>query len=300
MDITRREFLKSGLLGVAGLSVAPEMVAKTLVDGEKPERSAKKACRKPFCFIQYSDPQFGFTDEDKHNTRPEEELMGKAVDIINQLRPPFVIGTGDYFHHRRDINETMLYKRYVSMISPATRVYMVPGNHDFRSVEPEDTDYYATHFGPDRFSFRHERCAFIGINTMLLWLGDKAKEQEREQREWLEEELKGAQNCRFIFLFTHIPFFLKSIDEPEDYFTIQPSVRRDYVNMFKRYGVNAVFCGHKHNQFVAKDGELDMVTCGAVGRQLGGFHGMNLVKVYPDRYEFEYIALNEFPNEIRY
>ncbi|MBP5619994.1 MAG: hypothetical protein J6X23_06080, partial [Bacteroidaceae bacterium] len=65
-----------------------------------------------------------------------------------------------------------------------------------------------------------------------------------------------------------------------------------------RYGVNAIFCGHKHKSFVGKSGNLDMVTCGAIGLPLGGFHGLNLIRVFPDRYDFNYISLDDFPKAI--
>lgn len=42
-----------------------------------------------------------------------------------------------------------------------------------------------------------------------------------------------------------------------------------------------------------------MITIGPVGKVLGtGYQGMNLVKVYPDRFISEFIALNQFPKEV--
>ena len=46
---------------------------------------------------------------------------------------------------------------------------------------------------------------------------------------------------------------------------------------------------------------MKMVTAGALGKALvKGFHGMNLVKVYPDRFTYEYIALDRFPDKVTF
>ena len=300
MEKTRRNFLRESLLGVGALLVAPPMIANVLNVNERniDKYKAKKACRKPFFFIQYSDPQFGFTNGEKYDTKPEEELMEKSVEIINRLSPPFVIGTGDFWHHKRYDPEMLLYKKYMSKIDPKTKIFNVPGNHDFPSLEDEDQNYYHTNFGPSRFSFRHERCAFIGINSQYYWPEREENEYEKEQYEWLIHELESAKKCRFIFVFAHIPFFLEKDDEPEDYFCVKQPLRNKYIETFKRYGVNAIFCGHKHKNFVGKSGNLDMVTCGAIGLPLGGFHGMNLIRVFPDQYDFNYISLDDFPKAI--
>ncbi len=44
----------------------------------------------PFFFLQLSDPQFGFMDNNK-SISAETEAMNKAVTAINQLKPPFVL-----------------------------------------------------------------------------------------------------------------------------------------------------------------------------------------------------------------
>ncbi|MBP1540210.1 MAG: metallophosphoesterase [Prevotella sp.] len=302
MDKNRRLFIKSGLLGMAGIMVAPEMVANVISHSTESINDKRKTNRKPFFFIQFSDPQFGFTAAMKDNklfdTKAEETLMGRSVEIINRLAPPFVIGTGDFWHHKRYDPEMFLYKEYISKINKNIKVYHVPGNHDIQSLEKEDIDYYHQHLGPSNFCFHHENCAFIGLNSMYFWPERGSNEHERVQYDWLIEQLEAARKCRFKFIFAHIPFFINEYREKEDYFTIREPMRTKYMETFRRYGVNAVFCGHKHNQFVSKSEDIDVVTCGAVGLPLGGFHGMNLIKVFPDSYSFEYIALDKFPTRI--
>lgn len=76
-------------------------------------------------------------------------------------------------------------------------------------------------------------------------------------------------------------------------------MREKYVRLFQKYGVNAIFAGHLHNNAYGKVDDMEMITIGPVGKVLGtGYQGMNLVKVYPDRFISEFIALNQFPKEV--
>ncbi len=261
------------------------------------QRTRKKACREPFFFIQYADPQFGFIDDQHENTEPEEKLFGQAVEIINRLHPAFVIGSGDYFHHRRNEREVATYMKFVGQIDPSIPVLMVPGNHDIPSLEAEDLAFYNTHIGEDHFYFTHENCAFIGLNS--TWMTSYPCEQEAVQRQWLEEKLKEAQRCRFIFVVFHISLFLTDADEEAHYSNFPLPIRQSYLQLFQQYGVSAVLSGHRHKPYTGRDGLMDMITCGSCGKQLGGFEGMNLWTVYPDRYTCCYKALDNFPRSYK-
>ena len=54
----------------------------------------------PFFFLQLSDPQFGFMDNNK-SISAETEAMNKAVTAINRLKPPFVVITGDFVNNSK-------------------------------------------------------------------------------------------------------------------------------------------------------------------------------------------------------
>ena len=53
-----------------------------------------------FFFLQLSDPQFGFIDNNK-SISAETEAMNKAVAAINQLKPPIVVITGDFVNNSK-------------------------------------------------------------------------------------------------------------------------------------------------------------------------------------------------------
>ena len=250
----------------------------------------------PFFFLQLSDPQFGFIDNNK-SISAETEAMNKAVTAINQLKPPFVVITGDFVNNSKSKEQIAAYKSMIAQIDSSVKVYMIPGNHDIGKVSRSSIDNYKKNYGETHFSFRYGDCAFIGIDSNII--KEEDKEREEVQFKWLEQELQKTKDARFKFVFTHCSVFLKRMDEPVNYSNFSLPMREKYVRLFQKYGVNAIFAGHLHNNAYGKVGNMEMITIGPVGKVLGtGYQGMNLVKVYPDRFISEFIALNQFPKEV--
>lgn len=250
----------------------------------------------PFFFLQLSDPQFGFMDNNK-SISAETEAMNKAVTAINQLKPPFVVITGDFVNNSKSKEQIAAYKSMIAQIDPSVKVYMIPGNHDIGKVSRASIDNYKKNYGETHFSFRYGDCAFIGIDSNII--KEEDKEREEVQFKWLEQELQKTKDARFKFVFTHCSVFLKRMDEPVNYSNFSLPMREKYVRLFQKYGVNAIFVGHLHNNAYGKVGDMEMITIGPVGKVLGtGYQGMNLVKVYPDRFISEFIALNQFLKEV--
>ena len=250
----------------------------------------------PFFFLQLSDPQFGFIDNNK-SISAETEAMNKAVTAINQLKPPFVVITGDFVNNSKSKEQIAAYKSMIAQIDSSVKVYMIPGNHDIGKVSRASIDNYKKNYGETHFSFRYGDCTFIGIDSNII--KEEDKEREEVQFKWLEQELQKTKDARFKFVFTHCSVFLKRMDEPVNYSNFSLPMREKYVRLFQKYGVNAIFVGHLHNNAYGKVGNMEMITIGPVGKVLGtGYQGMNLVKVYPDRFISEFIALNQFPKEV--
>ena len=250
----------------------------------------------PFFFLQLSDPQFGFIDNNK-SISAETEAMNKAVTAINQLKPPFVVITGDFVNNSKSKEQIAAYKSMIAQIDSSVKVYMIPGNHDIGKVSRASIDNYKKNYGETHFSFRYGDCTFVGIDSNII--KEEDKEREEVQFKWLEQELQKTKDARFKFVFTHCSVFLKRMDEPVNYSNFSLPMREKYVRLFQKYGVNAIFAGHLHNNAYGKVGNMEMITIGPVGKVLGtGYQGMNLVKVYPDRFISEFIALNQFPKEV--
>lgn len=255
-----------------------------------------KGPRRAFSVIQMTDPQFGFIDyKGTFSLAPEKALMDKAVKIIGERKPAFVVCTGDFVHLTQNDSATKVYEDYIGQIRRAgTKVYMVPGNHDLPKVDEEHMAFYRQHFGADRWAFKYKGCAFIGLNSSIMQIG--SPEQEAEHFAWLEGQLRKMRKCRYKFVFMHISFFTNNMDEAEEYFNQPKPIREKYMRLLDAYGVNAVFCGHLHRNAYGRYKDVEVVTSNAVGMDLTGEdrHGMTLIEVAPSGYSHKYMTLEEF------
>jgi 3',5'-cyclic AMP phosphodiesterase CpdA len=256
--------------------------------------SQKKNSSAPFFIIQVTDPQFGMYEADKGFSK-ESELYEQAVDAINKLNPDFVVLTGDLVNKKDDRAQVAEFRRITAKIKKEIPVYYSPGNHDIgQPTTQKDIDTFISDYGHDRFSFRHKKSLFIGVNSCLIKSNTPVLEEA--QLDWLKKELSKGKKAKNIVMFTHYPFFINSFDEADAYFNIAAATRNRYLNLFKEYGVDAVFAGHLHNNGAGKFGDMQMITTSAVGKPLGKVQsGIRVIKVYPDHVESVYYTLNEIP-----
>lgn len=235
------------------------------------------ACQnfKPFTFVQMSDPQIGFLDDSPACTQ-SGALFNAAVQEVNAISPSCVVITGDLVNSPSDPVQDSVYRAQLSEIEAP--VYVIPGNHDYLGFTREKQAAYIASRGYDRFSVKLNGCAFIGIDSNCIKEG--IDDVEDEQLHWLRNELDAARKCRYTFVFLHCPVIRESIDEPEDYFNFSSEKRRQYVDLFKAYGVDAVFAGHCHQDYSTEIEGIRFITAGSVGNALGhGKPGYNIVSV---------------------
>ena len=258
-----------------------------------------KTAVEPWFFIQITDPQFGMFDNNQ-GFEKETILYEKAVEKINNLKPDFVVITGDFVHNSLSPEQIAEFKRITALIDPGIPVYLTPGNHDIgQTPDQESLRKYRSNFGSDRFSFSHKGSSFIGFNSSIIKAG--LTEPEQEQYNWLENELKQSRNAQHIILFCHYPLFIKTPDEPESYSNLAPASRKKYLTLFENYGVDAVFSGHYHNNSIATYGKIQLVTTSALGKPLGTApSGLRIVKVYGNRIEHEYFGFEEIPDTVKF
>ena len=257
----------------------------------------KKNPESPWFFIQLTDPQFGMFDNNA-GFEKETVLYEKAVTKINKLNPDFVVITGDFVNDKNSAAQIAEFKRITAIINQSIPVYYSPGNHDIGQIpDKESLKKYKKNYGSDRFSFKHNESTFIGFNTGLI----KAKLEKPEQKQfnWLKKKLRQSQNSQHIILFTHYPFFNKTLDEPTSYSNIDKEFREKYLRLFSKNRVSAVFSGHFHNNSLSSYGNLQLVTTSALGKPLGeASSGFRIVKVYRDKIEHEYYGLENLPDSV--
>ncbi len=267
-------------LGLAGLPAAPAA---------------------PFFFIQLTDPQFGMTTSDKDFAQ-ETANLEFAVATANRLRPAFVIVTGDLVNRTGDTAQIAEYPRILGRLDPAIPAYSIPGNHDVgNEPTPESLSAYAKRFGPDRFSFTVGSFVGIAINSCLIHTPKTVKAEAEQQDQWLRGELAKArrEGARHIVIFQHHPLFVSHAAEAGGYENIPPDARARLLALFREAGVRHVFAGHYHQNALAREGDLQVVTTGPIGMPLrGAKSGMRIVIVTDGGIEHRYYDLGDLPSRV--
>jgi serine/threonine-protein phosphatase CPPED1 len=262
---------------------------------------SRASAAEPFFFIQLSDPQLGMFNENKDFVQDTANFEF-AVASVNRLRPAFVVVTGDLVHKPGDPAQIAEYRRIVAKIDRSIPVYNIAGNHDVQNVPtPESLAAYSKIFGTDRYVFRERGIVGVVLNSSVIHSPDKAPEALAEQEKWLRAELAKAkaESPRHVVVFQHHPWFIKTADEPDQYFNIPLARRAAYMAMFREAGVRYLICGHYHRNAEARDGDLENITTGAVGKPLGGSKsGFRVLIVRDDKIEHRFYELGELPNQI--
>lgn len=256
------------------------------------------AAAAPFYFIQLSDPQLGMFTNNRDFAQDAANFEF-AVTAVNRLRPAFVVITGDLVHKPGDPAQISEYRRILAKIDRSIPVYNIAGNHDVENAPtPESLAAYRKIFGPDRYTFRHQGLVGVVLNSSVIHTPEKAAAELVEQERWLRAELvqAKAEGARHIVVFQHHPWFIKTAAEADQYFNIPVARRAAYLAMFREFGVRYLFCGHYHRNAEAKDGEIENVTSGPVGKPLGGAKsGLRVAIVREDRIEHRYFELGDLP-----
>ncbi len=262
-----------------------------------PVLAQNKSPKETWFFIQITDPQFGMFN---NNTDFEKEtvLYEKAVAKINILHPDFVVITGDFVNDPNSLSQIIEFKRITAKINSKIPVYYTPGNHDI-GQNPDKTSIkkYKKNYGSDTFSFYHKGSSLIGYNSG--YIEAKLAEPEQKQYNWLVKKIKKSANAQHIILFSHYPFFNKTVDEPTAYSNIDLENRKKYLDLFNANKVTAVFTGHYHNNSLTNYGDIQLVTTSALGKPLGKApSGLRIIKVFTDRIEHEYFGLDLIPDSV--
>jgi len=255
-----------------------------------------------FFFVQLADVQLGYTNKDA-DMIPEIDHLKKAVEQINRLKPAFVLISGDMVDKPHDPKQIRTFWNLIRDIRPDVPLYLVPGNHDigFNPVRAENVRSYEKIMGKDHYSFSYNGSEFIVLNSPLI--SDTSDKTLRdEQLKWFEAELAAAQarHATHIFVCDHHPWFLTSVDEPNKYQNVPLPYRSTYLDLMNRYGVEYALSGHLHYELIAHDRKLTLLTDGPLSKSVGKppIVGFRIVKVYKDRVEHQFYALDNIPEHV--
>ncbi len=280
------------LLVVLAVGCGKGRPAVTARPGEEPASSPVTEAGPAFPRIA-SDAPFVFAVVGDNRGDSEGNAATAFVEIVRRLKdvkPAFVLNTGDLANGYKDDGETKIRKLWKGYKDAIGRLdapfYHVPGNHDI--FDETSRRLWKELWGATHYAFDAGNARFIALDTE-----SQRSRIDPAQFDWLRGQLDGAGK-RHVFLFFHKPLFPvdghvgQSLDEfPED---------RDRLHelfLQHRSRIKGVFQGHEHlYHFEERDGVPYFIVAGGgaplyVPPELGGFYHFLVVKVDGDRVGFE-------------
>lgn len=221
-----------------------------------------------------------------------------AIAAANRLQPRLVVMGGDMVD---DPSSTYQYDEVMRITGQLEDIplHWVPGNHDIGedTVVPTEASIaaYRERFGPDHYAFEVENTAFVVVDTVVWDHPEKVPAEAERQAAWLEETLAAARRREpdHILVFGHHPPFTMHPDEPDSYWNLPGPRRRWLLDLLRRHGARAFFCGHWHRNGGGRVGEVEVAVTGPVGYPLGDDpSGFRVVDVAPDMVTHRYVTLD--------
>jgi 3',5'-cyclic AMP phosphodiesterase CpdA len=215
----------------------------------------------PFGFVVLADTQW------------QPKVAGSLANAAWEFRPNFVVIAGDLV----DAGNTKVQwtNDFFGALKPLVErvpFYPVLGNHE------QDTRFYYEYMSlpnPEYYyTYRFGNTQFFMLDT------NRDVRPGTEQFKWLEKEL-AASTARWKICVHHQPPFSSDDDYGNDWkrpirrATLGDMKSKPLVELYDRFGVDIVWCGHIHSyertwlirngKPVEKDGTLYMITGGAGG-----------------------------------
>lgn len=130
-------------------------------------------------------------------------------------------------------------QRVLARVDRDIPLVLVSGNHDVGNTPtPETVAEFQRTWGDDYFSFWVGGVLFLVLNSQFWYDASRCPALKQAQDQWLDQQLSvaGRRHCQHAVVFQHIPLFLRSIDEEDDYFNLTKSVRKEVANKLTRAG----------------------------------------------------------------
>ncbi|KAA8494871.1 Serine/threonine-protein phosphatase CPPED1 [Porphyridium purpureum] len=289
--------------------------------------SDNDAAQKSYEFVVVADPQLGMTHANA-GWDDDVKLCNAMVAQINARVPPpeFVVVVGDLAHAHRDIDGDELqhtaeaqhadFKRCFDQLSCAT--FVLPGNHDVGNVvKRSNVREYTDRYGDDFYTFwAPNKVWCVVLNSQYLVDPGEEQSMKEEHETWMKQALKEGvdSGAKAIFVFMHVPPFLRDADEPDlletvshwktfaipdGYFHLSGGIRRELLQLFDKFHVSAVFCGHWHqnNAPGTRYNNIEVIITSAACAQLSldtkpGFRVIQVSET-GSSYTHEYIEIKQ-------
>lgn len=181
-----------------------------------------------------------------------------ALDALAKKNVEFIFHGGDTVETPG--KETQL-QAYDSLVSGVAHLYPIAGNHDLGNAPDEKSIARWLSHGYGRgpanreyYGFVHKGVAFYVLDTSVCEStapGMQARAQA--QLADMDDFFTSNSAAPTRILCGHAPVFLKTDDEPNDYFNIKMPYRQKVLDLMKKHNVHIYLSGHRHLQAQPQD-----------------------------------------------
>jgi Icc-related predicted phosphoesterase len=234
------------------------------------------------------DPQLGFGGFSADSARFEQE-----ISQVNELSPDVVVIAGDMVNQITNELQVAAVLKLIAKIKPP--VILTPGNHDLPDpVTVEGLARYRSVFGADFSTMECKGRLIVSANSQL-WR--QAPQEERDQQEQkLRNALQQAkEKGQPVIMLTHVPPFLKSVEEKDEYFNLPSALRRDVLRLCEDSGVLIWLAGHTHKTAQRTSGKITILNGETTSRNFDKHpFGFRLLTLHADsHFDWEFIPLKQ-------
>jgi predicted MPP superfamily phosphohydrolase len=184
----------------------------------------------------------------------------EIVRTANRLHPDFILTGGDMVGSALSANESTaisLFSEMKSLFSYFTiPVYYTMGNHDMFGVYAESgvspdnplwgKKMFEAEVGKRYYTFMHKGWKFIVLDGTQI-TGDRKYTGgfDKEQIQWLKDELKNTDKATPLIVSNHIPF-VNPNNLLSDTLPVMTKPYRSVLDLFEGYNLKLVLQGHSH------------------------------------------------------
>ncbi len=236
------------------------------------------------------DPQLGFggTDYDGDVAR-----LKTVVRQINELAPDIVVIAGDFVDDVKNDEGVATFKEIIAKIK--VPVLLAPGNHDLPDpVTDAGLQRYRSRYGDD---FKVVECKgrCIIVANAQMWRQAPEEESTRHERLLLDALENAKTKKQPVLILTHIPPYVTSVDEKDDYHNVPQAKREDILRLFNENGVIFWLAGHTHKTAQRNYQQITLLNGETTSRNFDGHpFGFRLLTIKPDQsFDWDFVACLE-------
>ncbi|GEM_PF-47594 len=241
----------------------------------------------PLKIIHLCDPQLGFYED---SFDADLGRFYQAIEKVNQQKPDVVLIAGDMVNKMEERSLIAFFEAVKNIKYP---VMYTPGNHDLpEPVTQEGLTRYRSAFGNDFVTAEYKGKMIISANSLLLKSGPDSERKAHDKK--LRDALTKARSKNMpVIIMTHIPPYVESVNEKDEYFNLLLSDRQTLLKLFQDNGVFIWLAGHTHTTLERTYGSMAILNGETTSVNFDKHpYGFRLLTIQPDNtFSWEFIGI---------